>query len=67
VSVLALVEESAQVALLHAAAIQQRLREAEDAGDASMAACCAEMSQLVGDIATLRNAAKLLAQLPHPA
>lgn len=57
-----LVDQSAQVALVHAAHLQQMMREAEAAGDASMAECCAEMRHLVGDIATLRNAALLLAQ-----
>jgi hypothetical protein len=60
VSVVDLVEQSAQVALLRAAELQQRLRDAQDAGDESMAECCAEMRRLVGDVATLRNAAMLL-------
>lgn len=55
-----LVDQSAEVALVHAAALQHLLRSAEDAGDPSMAECCAEMRRLVGDIATLRNAAVLL-------
>jgi hypothetical protein len=65
VSVLELVEQSAQVALLRAAELQQRMRDAEDAGDDSMAECCAEMRRLVGDVATLRNAAMLLQRQPR--
>jgi hypothetical protein len=65
VSVLELVEKSAQVALLRAAELQQRMRDAEDAGDDSMAECCAEMRRLVGDVATLRNAAMLLQRQPR--
>ena len=54
-----LVDESAAAALQHAWNLQERLRDAEQT-DASLGECRAEMHRLLGDIASLRNAAEIL-------
>jgi hypothetical protein len=55
-----LVEQSAEVALKHAATLEKHLRSARGDDPAELEACRSEMHDLVGDIATLRNATVLL-------
>lgn len=63
-----LVERSAEVALEHAAELQDHLRAAEVTGADVVRECRAEMHQLVGDIVSLRNAAELMRrELDRPA
>ncbi|MFC7493395.1 MULTISPECIES: hypothetical protein [unclassified Nocardioides] len=55
--IIELIDQSAATALEHAAELQDRLR---DLGSEAGTECHAEMHVLVGDIVSLRNAAKLL-------
>jgi|SRR6476646_6148190 len=55
-----LVDQSAAVALEHAAKLQDHLRSASQGDETELRRCRAELHTLVGDIVSLRNAAELL-------
>ncbi len=59
-SITELVDETAEAALAHAAALQRRLRTVANAERPELRECDAELHRLIGDIVSLRNAAELL-------
>ena len=57
---LSLVDESAEVALQHVIDLQRMMRDQQDSPDPQVRECCRRLHELVGDVASVRNAAALL-------
>jgi hypothetical protein len=59
-TVISLVDESARSALDHATSLHARMRGMGRSTDPQLRECYARMHELVGDLASIRNATQLL-------
>ncbi|KQW48531.1 hypothetical protein ASC77_07210 [Nocardioides sp. Root1257] len=55
-----LVDQSAEVALQHVLDLHRMMRDQRESSDPQVRECCRLIHELVGDVASVRNAAYLL-------